>query len=566
MHICRGTPDAARVLIGFPNFLGHLPFVPGQPHPIDASLLTEIIGISADAIICVDHNQRVTFFNEGAEHIFGYTAAEIMGKPLEQLLPDRHRGAHAHHVRQFEHSPVNARRMGERRQIAGRRKNGEEFPAEAAIAKLQTGTNVVFSVVLRDVTEQRRLESGQRFLAETGEALASTLDLEETLEQVVRLWIPKLADAAVVEIIHHGQRRSVLAAKGPKGSPQAIHLFDAKVTAEAALVPIDGFDARSGRASSLSVESALAALPDAIRQRIAPLKPRLAMAVSVARRDESFGHALLFRAGANAMTANDISLLEDLARRAAMALDSAKLHDEMLRAVRARDETVSVVSHDLRNPVAAVKMLSTALLTGGSQRALPPDVTEQLSVILDAAQQMDALIQDLLDFSRAEAGRFTVDARPVACAPLLRDALRMLAPIADGKDVRLITDWTESLPDVYADPERIAQVLSNVVGNAISFTPAGGQVLVTAKAEGDLILVSVHDDGPGVAAEHLELVFDRFWQSNRRNRGAGLGLPIAKAIITAHGGSIWAEWNAHSGATFRFTLSTSDLSVHEHGH
>ncbi len=554
------------VLSGLPELYRHPPFVPGQPHPIDASLLTEIIGISADAIICVNHDQRVTFFNEGAERIFGYTAAEIMGKPLEQLLPDRHRSAHAHHVQQFGHSPVNARRMGERRQIAGRRKNGEEFPAEAAIAKLQTGTDVVFSVVLRDVTEQRRLESAQRFLAETGEALASTLDLEETLEQVARLWIPKLADAAVVEIIHHGQRRSVLAAKGPKGSPQAIHLFDAKVTAEAALVPIDGFDARSGRASSLSVESALAALPDAIRQRIAPLKPRLAMAVSVARRDESFGHALLFRAGANAMTANDISLLEDLARRAAMALDSAKLHDEMLRAVRARDETVSVVSHDLRNPVAAVKMLSTALLTGGSQRALPPDVTEQLSVILDAAQQMDALIQDLLDFSRAEAGRFTVDARSVACAPLLRDALRMLAPIAEGKDVRLITDWTESLPDVYADPERIAQVLSNVVGNAISFTPAGGQVLVTAKAEGDLVLVSVHDDGPGVPSEHLELVFDRFWQSNRRNRGAGLGLPIAKAIIAAHGGSIWAEWNAHSGATFRFTLSTSDLSVHEHGH
>ena len=540
--------------------------MPGQPHPIDALLLTEIIGISADAIICVDHDQRVTFFNEGAEHIFGYTAAEIMGKPLEQLLPDRHRRAHAHHVQQFEHSPVNARRMGERRQIAGRRKNGDEFPAEAAIAKLQTGTDVVFSVVLRDVTEQRRLESGQRFLAETGEALASTLDLEETLEQVARLWIPKLADAAVVEIIHHGQRRSVLATKGPKGTPQAIHLFDAKVTLEAALVSIDGFDARSGRASTLSVASALAALPVAIRQRIAPLEPRLAVAVSVARRDESFGHALLFRADANAMTVNDITLLEDLARRAAMALDSAKLHDEMLRAVRARDETVSVVSHDLRNPVAAVKMLSAALLNSGSRRPLQPEVTEQLSVILDAAQQMDALIQDLLDFSRAEAGRFTVDARPVACAPLLRDALRLLTPIAESKDVRLITDWTESLPDVYADPERIAQVLSNVVGNAISFTPAGGQVLVTAKAEGELVLVSVHDDGPGIPAEHLEHVFDRFWQSNRRNRGVGLGLPIAKAIIAAHGGSIWAEWNADSGATFRFTLSTNDLSVHERGH
>ena len=116
------------------------------------------------------------------------------------------------------------------------------------------------------------------------------------------------------------------------------------------------------------------------------------VAVWVARGDESFGHALLFRADANAMAANEITLLEDLARRAAMALDSAKLHDEMLRAVRARDETVSVVSHDLRNPVAAVKMLSAAFLNGGSRLALQPVVTDQFSVILGACHQMGALI------------------------------------------------------------------------------------------------------------------------------------------------------------------------------
>jgi PAS domain S-box-containing protein len=374
--------------------------MPDQPHPIAASLLTEIIGISSDAIICVDHRQHVTFFNEGAEQIFGYTAGEVLGESLDLLLPDRHRSVHAQHIQQFEASPVNARRMGERRQISGRRKNGEEFPAEAAIAKLETETDVVFSVVLRDVTEKRRLEAEQR-----------------------------------------------------------------------------------------------------------------------------------------------------------------KLNDELQRAVRAREDTVAVVSHDLRNPVTAVRMLSRALLNRGSERALPTDAAEQLDVILQAAEQMDALIQDLLDFARSEAGTFTVDVQRVPCAPLLGGALRTMVPIAAVKQVQLVRDWTEPLPDVYVDPERIAQVISNVVGNAISFSPARGRVLISAAVEGDEVVVTVKDDGPGIPTEHLELIFDRFWQSNRRNRGAGLGLPIAKAILAAHGGRIWAESSAGAGATFRFTLSTRDRGV-----
>jgi signal transduction histidine kinase len=120
--------------------------------------------------------------------------------------------------------------------------------------------------------------------------------------------------------------------------------------------------------------------------------------------------------------------------------------------------------------------------------------------------------------------------------------------------VALVTDWVEPLPDVQVDPERIAQVVSNIVGNAIKFTPNNGRIRIAAAEREDAVIVSVSDNGPGITAQHLPHVFDRYWQSSRRNRGAGLGLPIAKAIVEAHGGRIWAESEEGSGATFHFSL------------
>src|SRR6185436_1932665 len=120
-------------------------------------LLADIVGISADAIICVDSEQKITLFNDGAERIFGWRADEVMGKGLDLLLPVRARAAHPGHIERFRHSPEQARKMGERREISGLRKSGEEFPAEAAIAKVSMGNSVVFSVVLRDITEQVEL-------------------------------------------------------------------------------------------------------------------------------------------------------------------------------------------------------------------------------------------------------------------------------------------------------------------------------------------------------------------------------------------------------------------------
>src|SRR6476659_537821 len=137
-----------------------------MPERITHDILAEIVEIAADAVICMDAFQRITFFNKGAEAIFGYKPEEIIGQRIETLIPERYRNNHARQVAEFGRSGVKARRMGERREIAGVRKNGEEFPAEAAISQVRQGDDVVYTVALRDVTVRKRFEQRQQFLAE----------------------------------------------------------------------------------------------------------------------------------------------------------------------------------------------------------------------------------------------------------------------------------------------------------------------------------------------------------------------------------------------------------------
>lgn len=368
--------------------------------PLDDSVFRETLAIAVDAIICVDATQKIIFFNGGAEMIFGYSAAEMIGQPLERLLPNRFRASHGSHLRRFGESVETARRMGERGSITGMRKDGVEFPAEASIAHIETRNGRVYSVVLRDITDRRRYE--------------------ETNAQLVR---------------------------------------------------------------------------------------------------------------------------------------------ELQTALIARDEMMSVVSHDLRNPVNAVKMLAAAILQEGGETPLPAAVAEHADVMLQAAKQMDALIQDLLDVSRLESGKMSVNPRVVAIEELVGQTCAMLEPAAQASGVTMTVRLADTLPEVDVDPERTIQVLPNLIGNAVKYSKEAGEVIVTASPEEDVVRVSIGDRGVGIPVEELPRVFDRFWQSKRTNRsGAGLGLTIARGIVRAHGGRIWIESSPGEGTTVHFTLPRATLA------
>jgi PAS domain S-box-containing protein len=355
--------------------------------PVD--LFAGLLAIAADAVIALDHEQRIIFFNEGAERIFGYSATEVGGQFIEILLPERFRAAHRGHVAGFGAAHGRARLMGERQQISGRRKSGEEFAAEAAIERIEVEGKNVYAAVLRDISARQRAE-------------------------------------------------------------------------------------------------------DALRQ-----------------------------------------------------------------AVQARDDMMGIVSHDLRNPANAVKMLARSILEGDPAEPVAT-VMERVAIIRQAADQIDALIQDLLDITRLEAGRLTVRLAREDVTSVVTQCIDGMRPLADTGGVSLSGPLPTLPLSVVADRDRLCQLLSNLIGNAIKFTPTGGSVALTVTARDEDVEFEITDTGEGIPIDHLPHVFDRFYQAGTGRRGsrhgAGLGLPISRGIVEAHGGRIWLESGPSAGTTVRFTL------------
>jgi PAS domain S-box-containing protein len=521
---------------------------------ITNELLAGIVTISADAVISVDEAQKIIFFNDGAEKIFGYTAEEIVGKPLEVLIPERFRESHAGQVHRFGQSTTRARKMGERGQISGRRKNGQEFPAEAAISHVGDAGRQVYSVVLRDVTERRKAHEAQAFLAKAGETLVLSLGADETLRVVARLAVPQLADACIVHSYHNDVFKGVAVAHVDPQRAVAVerrrveHPIDytgdhpvARVIRARAPLVLKGPTPESLDALSRSSD-------------IFTDPPSAAVIYPLLARDQLLGVIGFYRKEGT-YDDSDVFLTGELARRAAIAVDNARLHDQVNIGIRARDDIIGIVSHDLRNPVNAVKMLTGVMLSRDRVDHLSQDMIEYATIIRQAAEQMDSLIRDLLDVTKVEAGRLSVDPHPVNTEELLSDALRTLAPVAEAKGIKLRLSAADEMPDVNADTDRIRQAISNLVGNAIKFSNAGGEVLVHAAPSEDEVVFSVADTGRGMTPQELANAFDRFWQSSRTDRhGAGLGLAITKGIVEAHGGRIWATSVPNDGSTFHFTL------------
>jgi PAS domain S-box-containing protein len=511
-----------------------------------------ILSVSIDAIISCDGDQRITLFNEGAEKIFGYSKSEAIGAPLEMLIPEASRAAHRQHVQRFAAGEVRARRMGERGSlISGLRKNGQAFPADAAISTLDVAGGKMLTVVLRDITEQKRAEKDQDFLAELGSVLVSPLDLEDTLRAAARLTVGHLADYCLVEALERrGQPHLVAVGHRDPGKAAVAHQLE-QLQLEASL-----FDPKRPLLTSEVTPEDLDSMAgsEGHRRWLRELGPRSLMAVPVASREEVIGSiAVISASDDRSYSERDRRLLEKVAVRTAMALEKARLYRIAQHAVQTRDEVLGIVAHDLRNPLGAI-LIQTALLrqldheaADGARR--PSEVIER------AARRMNRLIQDLLDVARMEAGRLSVEQAAVSGRQAVLDSVAAQGPLAASGSLELRLALAENLPDVWADRDRLVQIFENLIGNAIKFTRAGGHITVGAAPKDGQVLFWVSDTGTGIATEDLPQVFGRFWQARRSGRqGAGLGLPIVKGIVDAHGGRIWVESAVGQGSTFFFTI------------
>jgi signal transduction histidine kinase/FixJ family two-component response regulator len=256
--------------------------------------------------------------------------------------------------------------------------------------------------------------------------------------------------------------------------------------------------------------------------------------------------------------AGDEAMLVQLAQTASVALENVRLYRAAQDAATTRDDVLAIVSHDLRNPLNVVGM-SAALLrttleetpTAPGPRCLPLVQRIERNVM-----RMNRLIVDLLDASRVDTGKLSVQLRPEKASVLVTDAVEAAGPLAEAQRTRLQVEGLDTTLMVRADRERILQVLSNLLGNSLKFVPKeGGLVTISVRSEETRARFSVTDNGPGIPPEHLEHLFERYWKGSNASRdGAGLGLFIAKGILDAHGGEIRAANNMTRGATVRFWL------------
>ena len=424
--------------------------------------------------------------------------------------------------------------------------------------------NVIAAVsTFTDATEELRRARADHFLAEVGEVLSASLEPGEVLQQLAAACSGWLADYCLVHVEEDDDVRAVGVAHADRTREELVRGLVRRfpIPAGADDHPVrralrTGQPELFGRVGAEDLDRLC--VDDDHREMVRALGLASALVVPIRAQGRTLGVVSLARTAGEPYGPAELAVAEELARRAALAVENARLYAAARQAVRARDEVVAVVSHDLRNPLNTVLIASTVLSEFGGAERLEERDRRQIELIRRAAEQMTALTQDLLEVSSLESG--SVEMNPKACAPgmLLRAAAEMFVPVAEEKSVAFRTPPAEELPPVLADYGRMLQVLGNLVGNAVKFTPEGGTVELGAERAAEWVRFWVRDTGPGIEREHLPRLFDRFWQARRGNRtGAGLGLAIAKSIVDAHGGQIWAESEPGEGSIFHFTLPIS---------
>jgi PAS domain S-box-containing protein len=265
-------------------------------------------------------------------------------------------------------------------------------------------------------------------------------------------------------------------------------------------------------------------------------------------------------------TNTDVHEFRELREALATAVEREKhahqraeaLCEEALRAVRAREEILAIVSHDLRNPLGTVLMSAHQITTAADESTGGLRTKKAAKTIVKAVDRMNRLIGDLLDLATLEAGHpLPIELGRQDIVGVIRDAAELLEPVSNARQLQLQSHLPAPIL-VVCDGNRLLQAVANLIGNAIKFTGEGGTIDVAVRrSEGD-VLVTVRDTGIGIPASHLSRIFEPYWQADaQRRRGAGLGLSIVKAIVETHGGRVWVESAPGHGSTFYFTIPVS---------
>ena len=522
--------------------------------------LAALVESSDDAIIGKDLSGTITSWNRAAERMYGYTAQEAIGQSITLITPDD---------RWAEQDEVLAR-IGRGETVrhfetVRRRKDHTEVPVSLTVSPIHDAAGAIVGVskIARDISEQKRASQRAALLAEIGAVLASSLEYQTTLKAIANLTVPGIADWCAVDIVTDERKLERLAVAHV--DPAKIEL--ARTVREKYENPASPYSAayvvRTGTPALLKTvpDEMIVASAQGDMDRVAFVRSlglRSYMIVPLTANGRTLGALTLATAESGRVyTDDDFRFAQDIAFRAALAVDNARAYDEAQVANRLKDEFLATLSHELRTPLNAILGYSRLLQSG--MMATPDKHAHALQTVERNASALTQIVEDILDVSRIISGKIRLSIQAVDLPTVVADAVETVAPAADAKKIRIQTLLDPRAAPISGDPDRLRQIAWNLLSNAVKFTPKDGIIQVRLERVNSHVEIVVSDTGVGISAEFLPYIFERFRQedsaSTRQHGGVGLGLAIVRHLVELHGGTIHAASGGRDkGSTFRVRL------------
>ncbi|OYY94916.1 MAG: hypothetical protein B7Y41_04990 [Hydrogenophilales bacterium 28-61-23] len=478
--------------------------------------LAGLVESAMDAIVSVDENQHIVLFNPAAERMFGLPASQALGQSIHVLLPEDARSDHVEHIRNFARTGETSRILGNLDGLRGQRINGEIFPIEASLTQVEAQGRRLFTVILREISERKRVEETLRRERDT------TRNILQTVE-------------AIILALDTNGRITLINRKG----------CDLLGWSEAELIGRDWFSTCLPRnpqadAARKIFHKALSADPTGSEYYENPVRTRSGQERLIAWHNRSTRDA-------EGNVIGGLSAGEDITER-------KRAEQALIEADQRKDEFLAMLGHELRNPLAPIRNAAHVL---GRLETREPQVRWAREIIERQVVYLTRLVDDLVDVSRIARGKVALQPEILSLASLVDQALVMARPLIEAKGHRFELRLPETPVWLRGDPVRLAQVLLNLLDNAAKYTHEGGCIKLAADVVGGGVEIKLRDNGIGISSELQPRVFDLFKQDkralDRAQGGLGIGLTLAKQLVEMHGGQIDAV-SAGPGLGSEFTI------------